>query len=182
MNGHISGHTSDLAFREAFRRYFKNLCLIAMGVVRDGDDANVIVSQAFMDLRERGTDFAAGNIGRLLYIAVRNDCIDFLRKRKRDKQKFIRYLVESVVIDEDPLMTVAVVDEIVWDEIWSGMCTLTPRQRGILINHFLRNIPAKDLAGQLGIGLSTFYTTRNRGIRGLCEFLGVGCKKNLVEE
>jgi hypothetical protein len=71
-------------------------------------------------------------------------------------------------------MTVAMVDEMIWDGISLGMAKLTRKQRIILINHFLLDIPAKDLAVQLGIKLSSLYTTKNKGVRGLYKFL----KKN----
>ncbi|HWB90582.1 MAG TPA: hypothetical protein VG605_01970 [Puia sp.] len=164
----------DLVFREAFCKHFKNLCLFAMGIIKDPGDANAIVSEVFMELRDKGVDFAEKKITSLLYISVKHDCIDYLRKRTRDKRNILRYSLECQTIEEDPLMTVAMVDEMIWDGISLGMAKLTRKQRIILINHFLLDIPAKDLAVQLGIKLSSLYTTKNKGVRGLYKFL----KKN----
>lgn len=161
----------DRAFKDAFRKHFKNLCLFAAGIIRDAGDANAIVSAAFMNLREKGADFQARETIGLLYISVKHDCIDYLRKRARDKRNILRYFSECSSEQEDPLMTVAMVREVLWDEIGGGLAMLTKKQRVILINHFLLDIPAKDLAQQLGIKLSSFYTTKSKGVKGLYNFL-----------
>ena len=170
----MNGPEDDLAFRDVFRKHFKNLCVFAMGIIKDSGDANAIVSEAFMDLRDKGNDFGGPEITGLLYISVKHDCIDYLRKRARDKRNILRYFVECNGFEEDPLMTVAMVREVLADGISGGLARLTRKQRVIVINHFLLDMPAKDLAQQLGIKLSSFYTTKNKGVKGLCDFL----KKN----
>lgn len=170
----MKGPINDLVFKELFRKYFTKLCLFAYGMTSDWDHSNTIVSDVFMELRDKEADLAEETIGRLLYKAVWNNCIDHFRKRTREKRNLHRYFLEYSTPEEDPLMTVAMTNECIWEGIGLGFEKLTKPQQTILIRYYFLGEPVNDLARELGKSPSTLYTTKTKGIKGLHEFL----KKN----
>ena len=62
-----------------FRNYYRPLCIYALHYLRDVEQAEDVVQDCFVRLMEAGGD--PQNARAWLYTAVRNRCIDLLRRR-----------------------------------------------------------------------------------------------------
>jgi len=84
----------EKAFEYVFNLYRARLCFFADKLVGDPDEVEDIVSDTYMKLWERRDRFDnLTSIKAFLYIAVRNQCFDFLKynKRVRDSKKDYAY-------------------------------------------------------------------------------------------
>jgi RNA polymerase sigma-70 factor (ECF subfamily) len=85
-------------FRAVFDRYYPSLCYFAEKLVQDNPAAEDIVEDVFLRLWQKEPDFDKHkNIKAVLYIAVKNACLDFIKMRRRNTDKIngLGYLVEQ---------------------------------------------------------------------------------------
>ena len=87
-------------FKSLFETLYPSLCLFANTYLNDMDTSKDVVQEVFIKIWERDTpypNFYA--IKALLYTAVRNRCLDYL------KSKYHRSMVQSPAIDFDHLLS-----------------------------------------------------------------------------
>ncbi len=66
-----------------FRKYYTSLCFFANSILHDEDEAKDLVQDSYIKLWNSHTiSERAYTVKSFLYTAVRNKCLDFLRKKK----------------------------------------------------------------------------------------------------
>lgn len=97
VNKLISGDKQMLG--HFFDLHYRPLCYFAFRLTQNDAEAQDIVSDCFIKLWEKHTDFqTAENIKAFLYINCRNRCLDFLRNLKRRttaQQEYFNQLEQS---------------------------------------------------------------------------------------
>jgi RNA polymerase sigma-70 factor (ECF subfamily) len=109
----------ERAFDFIFRSYYKALCVQALSYVKDMDIAQDFVQDCFIKLWEKRKDATEiESISSYLFIMVRNQCIDYLRKQKKmediqqaDIKEYYENTIESTLVskefEEKLILTVA---------------------------------------------------------------------------
>ena len=113
------------AFDYFFRQYYGVLCYFANTIIRNEEEAKDIVQDCFVKLWDSHTiDERSETVKSFLYTAVRNKCVDALRKKKTiQKAKLI--LAENDNTDPEYF------DELAFAEMMR------------LLNEYLRELPSK---------------------------------------
>jgi RNA polymerase sigma-70 factor (family 1) len=71
------------AFEHAFRTWYKALCLYAMPIIRDKDEAEEVVQNVFYTIWAKRTGIdVTGPLKSYLYRAVHNECLNRLKHQK----------------------------------------------------------------------------------------------------
>ncbi len=75
------------AFEVLFNRYYRRALQLAIGVLKNGDEAKDVVQDAFIKAHRNLSKFEGkSSFYTWLYRIVMNLCIDYIRKRKRKRQ------------------------------------------------------------------------------------------------
>lgn len=86
--------------KTVFRQYYSALCFFAGQLVEDNGTAEDIVEELFIKLWQKQPDFSQHtNTKALLYISVKYTCMDYIKKRDKDKDRmngFVRMVQDEV--------------------------------------------------------------------------------------
>jgi len=94
-NSKIFGMGEEKAFDYFFRQYYAALCFFAKSILHDEDEAKDVVQDCFLKLWDSQTMIErSASVRSFLYTAVRNKCVDVLR-RKKTKQKAELQLIQN---------------------------------------------------------------------------------------
>ena len=81
------------AFDFFFRQYYTSLCFFANSILHDEDEAKDLVQDCYIKLWNSHTiKERADTVKSFLYTAVRNKCLDFLRKKKVIKKSELQLI------------------------------------------------------------------------------------------
>jgi RNA polymerase sigma factor (sigma-70 family) len=161
-------------YQEAFRRihqtYFQPLRFYAERKTGDADEADFIVTEAFVKLWEKKIDLSdEPGIGKLLYRMVHNACIDFLRRKAAEKRRLDRLVRDAHNDDasEEPAGERHEIEMELMKKL-SGMLLdldeLPEKSREALKKLFLEGMSAKDFAKLRGIRITSVHNLKNHAL------------------
>jgi RNA polymerase sigma factor (sigma-70 family) len=154
----------QVAFKYFYDRYSKALYQRILAIVKDSEEADDIIVEAFVLLaknREKIND--PDHLMRYIYIVARNGAIDRWRKsvRRRKAENEIYQLAETVYIeskeDEDFY-------KLLIDRILCIIQNLSPRQKKILTLVFFTEKSTRSIAKQLDLREQTVRNHLSRAI------------------
>ncbi len=172
----LFGRDEEQAFDDAFHAYFAILvAFVQKYLIKDRHTAETIVIDAFLDIRKKKQhSFRKDGILGLLYLAVKRDCIDYLRQQNKEEEKhrlFEQWVSEQPFDAEDPLNDPKVVESELFQKLRNGLEQLPLTQKEIM-EALLDGNKAKDIARQRGIKDNTVSITKKNSIKNLQRFVG----------
>jgi RNA polymerase sigma-70 factor (family 1) len=150
------------AFASVFNSYYESLCRFAQQYVHDHNDSEDVVQDVFTRLW--ANDFvvnANSNIKSFLYTAVKNSCIDFLRKRKTEAS---RNQILEYKSQQDEYFFGQVWRAEVLQEIVAEIDMLPDQCRTIFQKLYFEDLSPKDVASQLSISEATVRSQKRHAI------------------
>jgi len=161
-----------------FRLYYRPLCVYALHYIEDKDQIEDLVQEAFTAYWMKETaDGGIDNPKAYLYTAVRNRCIDAIRRRRQDVE--LESVGEDILPVEDD---VVISDEEAVDNslrearIWSAIDRLPAKRRRIFLMSRRDGMKYSEIASALGLSENT---VRNQVSRAL-EAIRQGVKKVIL--
>ncbi|WP_294588283.1 RNA polymerase sigma-70 factor [uncultured Phocaeicola sp.] len=149
-------------FKTRFLTHYPRLCRIAYGYVLDTDDAEDIVQELFIHIWNKDKDtLPEAEFIAYMTTAVRNSCINFLRKRPDD----------TVSIEENPALTSCMPEENEEENVSSeerlqkALAVLPPKCRDIFLLAKLKGMKYREIAEQLAISEKTVENQMSKAIR-----------------
>lgn len=144
-----------VAFYNIYERYSKRLYGFVLRYIKQKEDAEEIVQEAFLKIWEsRNKIDAYGSFESFLFTIVYNTTISLLRKRINEK----KYL-EHVKSLQHPESSPDLIDEIQFNElnerVHSLLNELTPRQQEIFQLSREHGLSHDEIAKKLGISVNT---------------------------
>ncbi|GAB6983212.1 RNA polymerase sigma-70 factor [Prevotella dentasini] len=149
-------------FRQQFQQYYPVLCRIAHGYVADPDDCEDIVQDLFVSVWSRGKDeLPDDELGAYLKMAVRNNCLTFLRNRRSS---------DTVSVDEKPsaLADAATDDTATTDYaaiLGRVLDQMPPKCREVFVMCKLQKMRYREIADALNISEKTVENHIGKAIR-----------------
>lgn len=153
------------AFTWLFDEYYSALRYFAQCLTDDSQEAQDIVLRvfnSFWNLRQNFNSLI--NIKAFLYVSVRNNCLSFLRYRKRQeehKKDYQEHLLSVLPEETERLIMKADLLQKIYAEIQH----LPERCRLIFQLTYLEGLKADEIAEQLNITVSTVTSQRARAIQ-----------------
>jgi len=149
-------------FKEFYILWYARAKAFAREYVISEMDAEDIVQDVFLELFVRyEDDFAGINIVAILFISLKNKCIDHLRRKIIKTDMFDRIQEEYNLTLKMKFDSLEILDDGLFDEddvigiITKAIETLPPRCREIFVKHKIEGMKQKDIAVQLGISVKT---------------------------
>lgn len=154
-------------FEIFFRKWYMPLGMYAMRIVGDADDAEDLVENTFVKAWQAihdGRDL--DNFRSYMYLLVRNECIDFLRKKKN-----------LADISEIPDVEEETIDTSERDaRIWKAMDELPEKCREIFLMSKCDGLSNEEIAEELDISIKTVKNQMTKAYSRLRESLSTGHK------
>jgi len=152
-----------------YRLYYKPLIYFVQRYIRNQQEAEEIVSDAFIKLWERRENFASmERVKAFLYICAKNRCLNALRGTSLLKQ------VEDIqdydhALSEDPEALAKIVRTELFKAISEEIQRLPEKQRDVLAMIFVEDMSIDEISQQLRMTPSAIYANKSRALATLRE-------------
>jgi len=171
MKQKLSPHEATLAFQAGFEDgldyFFKllNTALVyySFRIVRDKDMAEDVVSESWVKIWERHSDFShPGVIKSWMYTTVRNDCLNKLLQEGRKHKKENNYYL-FVKDNTEPSSEENIIKAEVLSEVHKWLNPLPAVCKKIMTMYYFEELNTTQIATLLGLAVTS---VRNQKIRG----------------
>lgn len=136
---------------EAFRCYYKPLCLYAMHYLRDIDLVEDVVQDCFAELWERmNVEKTVSSVKSYLYMMVRNRCLDTLKKEYQFDFSTSSSDLADIIQDEE-----AEERSLIEARLWTAIDSLPEKCREIFLLSKRDGLKYKEIADKLNISVKT---------------------------
>ena len=162
-----------------FRLYYRPLCVYTLHYLKDKDQIEDLVQEAFTAYWMKETaDGGIDNPRAYLYTAVRNRCIDAIRRQRRQDVDLDSLEEEILPVEDDVVISdeEAVDNSLSEARIWSAIDRLPAKRRRIFLMSRRDGMKYSEIAGALGLSENT---VRNQVSRAL-EAIRQGVKKVIL--
>lgn len=152
-------------FESLFRYCFRPLCLYALHYLGDVDAAEDVVQESFTtlwDKLQQGTQVENGRA--YLYMAVRNRCLDQLKKKGMQTES-LRPNDTYGIIDDDDARQRSQTEA----RLWTAIDSLPPKCREVFILSKRYGLKYEEIADELGLSVNTVRNQISKALRMLKE-------------
>ncbi len=151
-------------FSYAFTKYYPELCIYSMSIVKNNVVAEDIVQDIFIAIWKNGDkNVVKGSLKNYLYTSVRNRCIDFL-KHQKVKSKYFECLTQNESYDTpENRMSVEEIQE----TLRRRLNTLPPRCKQIFVLSRMDGLKNQEIAVELGLSRRTVEHHISNVLKGL---------------
>ena len=158
-------------FEKAICDHYKDLCgFVYNKFVKDMQVARDIVQETFTATLAKKVDFSMKGIRAYLFKAVKNDCLDYLKKVKTEKSNITRYLRENLGPESDS--SEAEVERLLF--VFIGKLPLIQQQT---LYGLLKGKTIKQLAKERGVSEQTVKNNRQLAVTALRKMFRESGKK-----
>jgi RNA polymerase sigma-70 factor (ECF subfamily) len=154
------------AFKELVRRHQRKAYAVALGIVRDTDDARDVVQDAFLKVHEKLDTFDGdAQFFTWLYRIVANLAIDHLRRRRRPRVDFDESHpheaddetgVSPARLGFDPAR--ALTDRELRERMLAALDELSPAHRAVLVMREVDGLSYQEMADVVGCSIGTIMS------------------------
>lgn len=158
-----SKHTYD-TFEELFRSNYPKLCFFALQFLGDEDTVKDIVQDVFINYwnKRESLSIDEDSISAFLYSAVKNACLNKLRRLKLEQGYLNRQ--EADPAEEAVALNLMIRSEVML-EINKIITTLPDGCQKIFRMGYLEGLKNPQIAEQLGVSVNTVKTQKKRGLQ-----------------
>jgi len=155
------------AFKVVFDLFYIELRYFIEKVISDAEEAQDITSETFTKLYKRCDRFETlENIKAFLFITARNNCLDFLRYKKRmqTRQKELQQEMDARLGDEGSFIN-RLIEAGVTARIYEEVERLPTECKKVFKLLFYECMEQSEVATRLGINISTVRSQKSRALQ-----------------
>lgn len=162
----------EAAMKSLFRQYYLRLLYFTIRVITNRHDAEDLVQEALMNfwinVSEKGA--TPDNIQQYLYRMVRNRCINYLQRQKKDQQ-FDDTATGLFTGDMEQQLDELQVKEELYQRIAKALNHLTPSQMEVINGMYLQGLSVQQMAEQMNTTPNNVRNHKARAIERLREVI-----------
>jgi RNA polymerase sigma-70 factor (family 1) len=143
----------EIAYNYIFRQHWQPLYAQAYAKLQSREAAEEIVQELFMTLWEKRNELLIDNISHYLRVALRNKCIDHIRK-KIVKEKYWTYYRLFLPGISNPVQDTVAFNNLM-DAVESGLSTMPEKTQRIFILNRLEGKSVTDIAHSTHLSVKT---------------------------
>jgi|ERR1700677_4908322 RNA polymerase sigma factor (sigma-70 family) len=163
------------AFREVYDRMVRSLTYFVENIIFSPIDAEDIVANAFTKLyHARSGMRSIEHVKRWLYVIVRNESIDYLRLRSRQRESHTEVAYLGAVSDDHH--ETERVKSAVFQGLLQEIEKLPRRRKAILRLYFFEQKSTAEIAKQLGLNSQTVLNHKAKALESLRKSSGTKFK------
>lgn len=150
------------AFEQFFRVHYQALCGFACSYVKDADQAEEVVQEAFVNFWEKREELAVDrSLKSYFYTSVRNKCLNYLKHLKvraeYEKQELLDQKVTAPVDEDD--------DQQLSNKLNQAMETLPERCKEVFTLAKVNGWKYQEIADALGISIKTVENQMTKALK-----------------
>ena len=160
----------DDAFNRIYKAHYSDLHYFAFGTIRHWDDAEMIVTNAFVKVHRQKKDLDEdARIHKLLYCMVFNGCMDYFRRQKTEMGRLreLGYIQANSVRDipdfERKVQEAELMKKL--SMTLEALEELPEKSQDILKKLFLEGYSVKEYAALKGITVSSAHNLKNYALQ-----------------
>jgi RNA polymerase sigma factor (sigma-70 family) len=154
------------AFREVYDRMVRPLTYFVENIIFSTVDAEDIVANAFSKLYNARVGMRSiEHIKRWLYVIVRNEAIDYLRLRARQRES--HHEVAYLGTETDDQLETERVKSVMFQNILTEIENLPRQRKAILRLYFFEQKTTSEIAKQLGLNSQTVLNHKAKALESL---------------
>ena len=165
------------AFEYLFKRFYPRLLGYAIRFVQDEDVAKDILQECFMNFWEKRQLLSAVSISSLLFLMVRNACLNYVKHHMLANYLSIDYL--STLDGEEKLYSADLMfstdENILYEDlktqIDAALSKLSPRSREIFLLSRFDGMKNKEIAELLGISTTAVEKHISKSLKVISDYL-----------
>ncbi len=158
---------SEVSLKSVFYQYHTALCIFAEKLVQDRTEAEDIVEDVFIKLWQKEPDFSQyKNIKAVLYLTVKNACLDHIKKRRRDNEK-LNGFTYTLQQETESFILLEIVRAEVLRNLYAALENLPVERRNVMQLIYVEGWESNKVAEHLDISIHTVKKHRLRGIKDL---------------
>lgn len=150
------------AYEAAYRLHGRTLFAAALGVLRDGQEAQDCVHDVMLRLWRRGSGFRIerGSVAAFLAVCARNEALSRLRKRS-NRERIVRGVSRDTVAAD--------IGEAVADRtaVAAALQRLSAKERESIVLAYYRHLTHAEIAAELGEPIGTVKSRISAALRRL---------------
>lgn len=165
------------AFEYLFKWFYPRLLGYAIRFVRDEETAEDILQECFMTFWERRQMLSAVSLGSLLFLMVRNACLNYLKHTALVHHVSIDYL--NILDGEERLYSADLMlsadEPILYEDlkvqIDKALSQLSPRSREIFLLSRFKGLKNREIAEMLGISTTAVEKHISKSLKVISDYL-----------
>src|SRR5258708_7882594 len=158
--------------RYLFDTHYTPLLYFAEKIIADQDEAEDIIIQAFNKFWSMRENFASTvPIKAFLYITTKNNCLNFLKYRQRQKEGKKEYTSHLLSANQAEETERLVIESDFLNKVYLEVPHLPDKCKQIFLLTYFEGLRAGEIAERLNITVSTVTTQRSRAIKYLKQVL-----------
>ena len=168
--GCMQDPTKYQLFQQAFYKYYEPLCRYAFTLVKEYEASEDIVQETFLRIWEKKQELVGTNgLNFYLFGAVRNNCLSFLEKKKKNIISELRGEEEAVMpVDRRPEED----SEKDYDTLLKeAMDQLPPKCREVFVLSRVSDLTYQQISETLGISVKTVENQMGKALKILRSFI-----------
>lgn len=156
-------------FSRVYHKYHARLLMEAFFLLESEQQAKDIVQEVFIDCWNKQYWKTATNIGAYLGTAVRNRCLNQIKKNKTNEKRITSYLksLEYDQSDDEAQTSREPLIQNRLDNLEMALKTMPEKTGTVLRLYYLDNKDRQTVASELGISVNTVKTVLQRGLKAL---------------
>ena len=152
------------AFDYFFRQYYTSLCFFANSILHDEDESKDLVQDCYIKLWNSHTiKERADTVKSFLYTAVRNRCLDFLRKKKVMNKAELQLIKNTSDLDFEYFDEVAFAEMI--REIVGHIEELPSTMQKVFKLYYIEGKKYKQIASELNSSAEAVRKQKTRALK-----------------
>ncbi len=154
------------AFKEFFDDYYPILCVFAEKYLKTPDQSKDAAQDALVKFWEKREEFKdLSGVKSFLYVVIKNNCINILKKSKRNED-----LLELKELESESFFKKNIINRETFAIVRDAVNSLPKRQKAI-IELSMQGLKNPEIAEELDISTNTVHTAKKNAYRKLREIL-----------
>jgi RNA polymerase sigma-70 factor, ECF subfamily len=160
----------QIAFEQLFNLYYSRLCVFSNGYVKSLDIARDVVQEVFIKIWDNRENFHINqSLKAYLYMAVRNQSLNFIQQHKQKKrleERLKKQQEMNETIKKEELNT-----EELTEKVWKLVDDLPERRRAIFVLYRKHGLSYNEIAEVMDITRKTVENQMGKSLKFLRERL-----------
>lgn len=159
-------------FHELYQKYHQDLFQFLFYMVKNREVAEDLVQEVYIKVLKSYENFEGKSSEKTwLFSIARHVAIDYFRKQKRKKKRFLDYFDIGekgyLIQDEQPIPEEIAVQNDEIKEIYKCLQRCSDDQQSVIILRFIQSLSIQETAEVLGWSVSKVKTTQHRAMKAL---------------
>lgn len=151
---------------KTFKQYYRTLCHYAWQYLGDVEASKDVVHDVFSTFHQKEAAIiglkSENHIKNYLYLSVKNNCIDLLRKKKSE----INYWTKTTFSEaSDESIELKIIQSEVFVAVYKVIEELPESCREVFKKAYLEGLSNAEVAAELNLSINTIKTQKQRGLK-----------------